>query len=289
MIEFVLLVTFGSILLWGFGDFLIQRSVRKVGDVETLAFIGLIASVMLFPFVVNDLPQLFLPENFFVLLLIGLITFVVGLLSFEAFKKGKLSVVEVILEFELPVTIIVCFFLMAESPSLIQYLLIVPVFIGIILVAFKPYEKFHHLHFFEKGALIAVVAALLLGLTNSFTAFSSRSISPILVVWFARVVIFVVALAYILAKKKSHKSLLDGRKFWLVLILAGVIDTVAWVCYAFAMRGANAGVITAITEIYPVIGLVLGIYVNKEKISRHQILGGIIAVCACVLLGITLL
>ncbi len=61
MFELSLLAAFGAMICWGIGDFLIQRTVRKVGDIEALAFIGIVGSVGLIPFVWNDLKLILHP------------------------------------------------------------------------------------------------------------------------------------------------------------------------------------------------------------------------------------
>ena len=55
----VIFAAFCAMLLWALGDFLIQRSTRKIGDLESLAFIGIIGSVALIPFIIGDFSLLF--------------------------------------------------------------------------------------------------------------------------------------------------------------------------------------------------------------------------------------
>src|SRR3989344_1927258 len=100
--EYSILAAFGAMVCWGIGDFLIQRSTRKFGNVEALAFIGTIGSIGLLPFILQEIPLLNSIENLAFLIFIGLFTFLVAMLDFEALKQGKLSVVDVILEIELP-------------------------------------------------------------------------------------------------------------------------------------------------------------------------------------------
>jgi len=62
-----------------------------------------------------------------------------ALFNFEALRQGKLSIVEVIIELELPTTIILGFIFFRETLSSIQLLIISFVFIGIVLVATKSF------------------------------------------------------------------------------------------------------------------------------------------------------
>ena len=51
-------LAFVAMLCWGFGDFLIQRSTRKVGDWGTFFVICAFGSVILLPFVWGDIPRI---------------------------------------------------------------------------------------------------------------------------------------------------------------------------------------------------------------------------------------
>jgi len=287
--ELFLVAAFGAMLAWGFGDFLIQRSVRKIGDLESLAFIGLIGFIGLTPFVLPDLPLLFLPQNLLLLAGLGALSFVVAMFNFEALKEGKLSVVDVVLEFELPITIALGFFLFAESPSIFQFFLIIPIFAGIVLISMKKNFSFKKHHLLEKGVFYAIIAAIGLGLCNSFTAFSARSVSPLLAIWIPWGIIFIVSMIFILKKHDVKKMFVNASRFkWLILGM-GIMDTLAWIFYSFSMAKINVGIVTAITESYPVLGVILGVALNREHITMYQILGAVLTICASIALAVTLL
>ncbi len=143
---------------------------RKVGDVEALAFIGIIGGILLLPFVIYEKGLIFTLPNLLLLLVLGVITFVVALFNFEALKKGKLAVVDVILELELPVTVVLSYIFFKEKLSGIQFFIIAFIFIGLILMALKTFKK-DFWKGFEKGLLLAVITALGIGLVNFFTNF----------------------------------------------------------------------------------------------------------------------
>jgi drug/metabolite transporter (DMT)-like permease len=58
------------------------------------------------------------------------------------------------------------------------------------------------------------------------------------------------------------------------------------VFFAFALAAENASVVTAITESYPAVALLLGVWINREKIRAHQYAGALIALCAGIALGL---
>ncbi len=63
------------------------------------------------------------------------------------------------------------------------------------------------------------------------------------------------------------------------------INLSAWVFYAFAVVQNDIAITTAITESYPAIALLLGIWLNKEKIKAHQCIGAGLALIASILLA----
>ena len=89
---------------WGLGDFLIQRSARKLGDWEALFWIVLFATIVLLPFVYPTLAILS-GYDWLILGLTSIVILVSSLLDFEALRVGKVSVVEPIFAMEVPVTI----------------------------------------------------------------------------------------------------------------------------------------------------------------------------------------
>ena len=275
-------LAFGAMICWGIGDFFIQKGTRKIGNVETLTWIGIIGTLGLLPFVFKDFVHLTDTGNLLMLSALGLITFFAAIANFEALKQGKLSVVEILLEIELPVTIALAFIFFKESFSILQYVLVVGILCGIVLIATKSFS--HWKTKLEKGVFLAILAAVLMGIVDFLTAVSSKQISPLLAVWFAWV-FFTILCIVILIKRNSFKTFVyDAKKFWIIILVMGIFDTLAWVFYSYAFYYHEIAITTAITESYPAIALLLGIIFNKERILWHQAVGIILAfVCGIVL------
>ena len=283
-IEFAILAAFGAMVCWGFGDFLIQRTTRKVGDIEALAWIGIVGSVGLLPLVMGELNLLLVWENFWLLFWLGVVTFFVAVLAFEGLKRGKISVVDVVMTVELPLTIILGIFFFGEALSWIQIALMILIFIGIALIAISP-GGFKKRHFLEKGVLLVAAAAMGMALMNFLTAAGARQASPLLAIWFPWVVYTGISLVYIVAKKDMGKLRRNAAEFkWLILGM-GIFDTLAWLFFATALLENELSITTAVTESYPVIAMFLGLWINRERISRHQYWGAAIALTGSVFIG----
>jgi drug/metabolite transporter (DMT)-like permease len=278
-LETSIIFAFLAMICWGFGDFFIQKTTRKLGCIESLALIGIVGTVGLFPLVVNEMNLLFYPSNFLLLVFIGVVTFIMGLCDFEALKEGKISIIDVIIEIELPVTIVLGFIFFKETLSLEQFFVISLIFIGIILIAIKSFSR--KIIKLERGVLIAVFAAIGMGLINFLTAAGSKSISPVMVVWTPWFVFTILCLVVIIRREGLHKLISNSKKFKVLILEMGIFDTLAWLFYALAVLKTEISITTAITESYPAIALALGVLINKEKINWYQYFGGGLALAAC--------
>lgn len=280
--EISILAAFGAMLFWGVGDFFIQRSTRKIGDAESLAFIGIIGALGLLPFVLPELPALFTIPNIALLSFIGLVGFVVAMINLEALKEGKLSVIDVLLEIELPITAVLGFAFFSESFSLAQLAIIALVFAGIVLISVDSFSFRRRSKRLEKGVLLAVITAGGMALLNFLTAYGSKEISPLMVIWLPWVVIAIISLFFIWRREGFKRFSKNGFRFERLVLVMGVIDTLGWLLYAIALQFNALTITTAISESYPAIALFMGIWLNREKILPHQYAGAALALVASV-------
>lgn len=166
-----------------------------------------------------------------------------------------------------------------------QFLFVGLIFIGILLIAVKKHHVKNWRKFLEKGVLIGVVGAIVMGLLDFLTGVSSRKIDPFISIWAPYVIFSVLCLVLIWKREGLVKFAKNGKKFKWIILCMGIIDTAAWVFYAIAMHTNHIGITTAITESYPVIGLFLGLWVNKEIIAKHQYIGAALALISSFVLA----
>jgi drug/metabolite transporter (DMT)-like permease len=88
-IDISIVFAFAAMLFWGVGDFLIQRTTRKIGALATLTWIGIIGTIILLPFAWGDFHLLKTKANVVLLLMLGSITFISGWLCFARSKREK--------------------------------------------------------------------------------------------------------------------------------------------------------------------------------------------------------
>lgn len=279
-----LIFAFLAMIFWGVGDFLIQKTVRKVGDVQSLFLICLIASLILFPFVLSDLPIIFSWPNILFLIIISVINLFYSFFLFKAYDKGKLAVIEVIMIGELPLTVILGLIFFHEKLNLLQILAIGAIIFGIFLTSKNRLTWWNKVKQFftgkkiawEKGIWLMLGAVVFSSLYNFLTVVNTRSISAFTAVWFPWITVSIFLFVYIVYKKGLKTLGQVSLKNKSLILFTGIIDTAAWVFYALATRQEELSLVIAIGTGYAVIAMILGIKFNKEKIGPWQYLGAVL-------------
>lgn len=281
---------FGAMIFWSIGDFLVQRITKAIGSFEALAWVNLVGGLGLLPFVVSDLEKLNSWQTLTPLLFLGVLDFVFGLMIYKAYERGKLSVVEVVMIIELPFTILLGVFFFQERLTLIQIILVALILAGVMLVSQGRQGILRKLmwaatgrgRLIEKGALLAAAAALLSALYNFLIAMNAREVAPVMAIWFPWVMGLILLLGYIFYDRGAKKFIADGLKHKKLILSGAMIETAAWVFFAFALTKKELSVTTAITESYPALALFLGVKFNNEKITGLQYSGAMLALAASI-------
>lgn len=282
--QFSLIFAFLAMICWGLGDFLSQRTVKRVGDFQALLWTNLIAGVSLIPFVISDLTKIFTWPNFGSLIIMTAVNLSCGIFLFKAYDEGKLAVVELVMIGELPVTIILGLTFFREKLNLLQVVVILAIIVGIFLISkSRPTWRDRLREFFggrgfvlEKGVLLASTAFIFSAACNFLTTVNARNISAFAAVWFPWMLSSLLLFSY-LAYSRGTRSL--WRSCWgnkHLIFWTGIINTAAWVFYALATSKEEISVIMAIVSGYAVVAMILGVKFNKEVIGRWQYLGAVL-------------
>jgi len=280
-----ILFAFIALISWGFGDFFIQKTTRVVGSWKALFFIGIVGLIGLFPFVKNDLVSLN-SANILLLGLLGVVVIFAALFDFEALRQGKIAIVEPIIGLELPITVGLSIAIANESLSFLQLFLVGIVFVGIILAITAHHTHLqYHKRIFERGAILAGIGAIGMALTNFLVGVSSQGISPLITIWFAHSLLAVVCGVYILYKGEFKNLIYDFKKYPKPIIGQSILDNVAWVSFAKATTYIPIAIATTISESYIALAVLLGLFVNREKLRTHQIVGVTLAIIGVITLS----
>lgn len=279
-------LAFVAMLCWGIGDFLIQKSTRKIGDLEALFFITAFGAIVLFPFAYGNLPALWSGsfDTILILAVLSVVLFFAAILDFEALRVGKLAVVEPIWSFEVPVAVLLGFFILGERLDILSIFLIAGLLVGLALVSLKKKFNIRHL-LFERGTLLAFFGAVMMGTANFFMGWGSRVSDPIMANFISDVFIAAVTGIMLLAGGRMRQMIRDIQENRSVLLQMSIADKAAWVAFAFAMTLAPIGIVVALSESYIIIAVILGLAISRERLEFHQKVGLVTAVVAVIALA----
>ncbi len=273
-----------ALLFWGVGDFLLQKSARKLGNLLTLFYIGVFGALMFLPFAWRSIYSLLnSPKELLVLIITSILVLLAGLLYTQALKIGKISVIDPVFAIEIPITILITTLIIREKMNFIQGFFVIFVVVGLFLLSTKSFGEFKKARF-EKGIWMAILGTFLMGLVNFLFGVGSRLTDPILVNWFTSFFIFVVVLFYLIFKSQTKlisKSWQDNKK---LIFSLGFLDNFAWLAYSFGMVFLSIPMATGISQGYIGIAAVLGFVFNKEKLKKHQWWGLAISLIAVIAL-----
>jgi drug/metabolite transporter (DMT)-like permease len=90
---------------------------------------------------------------------------------------------------------------------------------------------------------------------------------------------------YLVYKGFLKKTFLDMKGNFRFVITMSLLDVVAWVAYSFSMTLAPIAIATALAESYIIIAVLLGIFINKEKLLPHQRVGLVGALSVAIVLA----
>ena len=290
-------------LAWGLGDFLIQKSTRRMGTISqklsslffsrndekysiwiVLFYICGFGAIVLTPFVWNEIGLLGAGE-IWLLFLIGLVMLAAALLDFEALKIGKISVVEPVFALEIPAVMVLTSLFLSEVLTIRQYFLIFVLVVGIIFISIRDFGRLKRF-VFERGVGLAVAATIGMGLADFLVGFGSRAISPLMTNWFLNIFITTVTLGYLASAGKLKVTWDYARENRKLIFNTCFFDNLAWVTYAYSMVLIPITIATAISESYIAIGAILGFVYNKEKLARHQWAGLVLTMMAAIILAV---
>lgn len=278
---------FLAIIAWAFDDFFIGRAARRFGSVGALFLLALFGVLILLPFIWTEIWQgAWLTGR--TLLTMGalvVITAIAALADFEALRVGKLSAIDPLYAFEIPITVMLSFFILGETLRPAQLALIGVIILGMFLVSAQSLRSLKAIRW-ERGVRFAIVSIIFMGGTNFFTGLAARLTSPLLANWLAYVGLALCTGVLIAVRGNGKRLLAQSGKHWRLILALGISDVIAWTSFTHGTVYLPIGLVTAITESYIVLAVLLGVYENKERLRLHQYAGIGVIVCAVISLAL---
>lgn len=276
---------FVAMFAWGFGDFLIQKNVRRIGNLSTLFFITLFGALVLLPFTYNKIYSTINNGHSLIILLVtSAVLFIAAVLDFQGLKIGNLSIVEPIWSLEIPAASFLAFFVLGETISLSQIIIIILLLISLILLAIKKANINKSIKF-ERGVIVAIAGALAMGFANFMMGWGGRETDFVMVNFFTDSFIAIVTLVLIIIRGNFYVMCQDIKREWRSLVQMSIADKIAWLAFVLSMSLVPIAIATALSESYIIIAVLLGIFISKERLAKHQKVALICAIILAIVLA----
>ncbi|MGM9899857.1 MAG: EamA family transporter [Bacilli bacterium] len=138
----------------------------------------------------------------------------------------------------------------------------------------------------KKWLLFAILSAVFASLVSLFVKIGLKNIPSDLGTFIRTIVVFVFALAIVLAKKDYVGIKEISKKSWLFLTISGIMTGGAWLCEYEALNfiGSNPVVVNSISKLAILLTMLLSYILLKEKFTKKSILGLLIMTLGIVLI-----
>ena len=104
-------------------------------------------------------------------------------------------------------------------------------------------------------------------------------------IWFAHSLLAIICSLRLFFKSEITSLISDIRKHPGPIIGQSILDNLAWITFAFATTAIPIAITTTIVESYIALTVLLGIFVNREKLKPHQLVGVILAIAGVIALA----
>lgn len=265
-----------SSIIWGAASPIFKWSLENITPF-TLAYLRFsIASVILFPFVINNFSVK--KEDIKNLLIIGLSGVTVNIAFFFWALKFTSSINAVIIGSSAPIiTLILSTIFLKEKPGGNILLGIFISLVGILVIFAEPF-------FLKKdgGSIFGDLLMLIATLGAVIEAIATKKIigkySPVVITFWSFVIGTVTFLPLLILEAEKPNWLSDLSTKGIIGILFGSIfsSAVAYLAYNYAIKKMDVSHVAVFTYLNPIVGIAIAIPLLGEKITLEFVMGAIL-------------
>ena len=279
-----ILAGLGGMFGWGTSDFLANYASEKIGHFKTFFWSQFAGMVLTGAIMFYLQPTLRLSFSTVGILVLGSILYTTGYLYFyKAFEIGNVSVISAAINLNTVIAIILAYIFLGQRLTKTQLPAVVMIIIGITLVSIN-------LNDFKKGTLSlllgvreTIIASLAFGVFWNLSQILSPQIGWAPTTFFVKLIalLFLVILSFFTKSSfkydKKHLSILP------TVILVGILEAIAVASVNFGLTVGDLVLINPISSALSVVTILLAVIFLREKISKIQLTGMVIALAGIIL------
>lgn len=280
-ILFGIILAFTSMLLWGFSDLFTKLSLDRESKWKVLFFGQLFGGilVLIIALLFTDL-KIIASKGFGYLILLGLIN-VAGMYTFyKSVKKKGLALTSPIMNAWVFITVILGLIFYNEVISNLQWLAIVFIVGGVIAVTIKKQQKIK----FDSSFIYAITSMIIWGIFFFLLKVPNLIFGAIIVTSSIKLLSSAFSVPILIQKK--IKLFQTKHRVLCYIILIGILDSIGFLAFNFALNYSPVSIVSAISSAVPVVSVILGVIILKENLTTGQKIGIITAIIGLIFISI---
>ena len=276
----------GAAASWGLADYFIAIVTRKAGYLRTLAMVLGGATVFLVLVTATTGTPRLSAAQWISCLALAPLSLIFYLSFYRALELGPIAIVSPVASAYAVVTVLLSVVLLEEALSFRQGLGVALTFCGVVLAAVVLGRLPRDVRRLGKGVFFALCAMVSAGLYLFALGVLSQKIGWLMPIAVSRAASFALLLlgARLARAWSGHRP---SRKILVIATLLGVLETIGYLSFN---RGAELGyvsIVSAASSVYPLIPIVGGLVLLRERIAPNQGLGLVLVLGGLVVLGVS--
>lgn len=274
-------------LTYGFADFFGAIASKKIAAV-TVTFASGVAGLVLLLLAAPGMGADFSPEAVRWGLLAGLGSAVAMSALYAALAIGPISIMSPLTAVMSAIVPMIVGFALGERFNWLGWVALGVILVAVVLVGFVPGDQVKLPSL--KGLVIGLIAGSGIGFVLICLDQSPSDSGLASIILMRALAASLLGIYTFIFWMRSRARKVSGAgapgRVWLAVIVAGLFDATANICFTLATRSGTLSVVAVLTALYPVGTIVLARLVLKERIARSQMAGIALAIGASALLAI---
>lgn len=278
-----------TMFFWGVAIFFAALASRKIGNILTLFWMqlfGFLVGGLYFLFNSNSLSLHSVVQFVPILFLIAIFQVIAYLSFYKGLEKGQVSLVSPLGASWSLITVILSIIFLKEVLKTSQLFAIVLITSGIFIISVNLSDlvKNKSLQLLT-GVKEGIISMFGWGISLFLLIFVSKEMGWFLPAFIFRFLILLLLSVYIFYSKKSLIPKSD--KFtWLMLLIIGLFDIVAFFTYSLGVSGAYGSIVAPISSANTLITITLSVIFLRERVKLRQAVGVGAIMCGLILISL---
>ena len=273
----------GGMVGWGIYDFLGGVFAKQIGSFKSLFWSQLAGLISIFLLAIFFKPGINIPVLVIILSFIAAILYSAGyLFFFKGFETGNVSIIAATMNLWAVFTMLFAFIFMGQRLSALQTVGVLMIILGATLASLNWSEITNQRFQLSAGVKEAAFGAFFFGIFWNISEIISEKVGWLLTTLFIKSGIILFLLIISLLTKQVIGLTKISTKTKTIILLMGGIEAGAVALVNYGLTIGDAILITPIASALSIVTIVLAVVFLKDKISKPQGFGIVMAVAGII-------